>query len=66
MPQLWSGVGWWQENERLFWPDQIQHCALQYHDSSVPLALLDSPVLLALWEFSAPSTFYESSVLPAL
>ena len=49
MPQLQSGVGWWQENERLFRPDQIQHCALWYHDSSVPPALLDSPVLLALF-----------------
>ena len=56
MPQLWSGVGLQQENERLFWPDQIQHCALQYYDLLVPLALLESPVLQALQKFHAPGT----------
>ena len=56
MPQLQSGVGLKQENERLFWPDQIQHCSLQYYDLLVCLPLLESPVLLALWKFHAPGT----------
>ena len=56
MPQVLSGVGLQQENERLFWPDQIQHCALWYYDLLAPLVLLQSPVLLALWKFSVPGT----------
>ena len=36
MPELQSGVRLQQENERLFWPDQIQHRALQYHNLLVP------------------------------